>query len=388
MTKWRLIMFVLTIFVVSFVGTFAILYARGYRLGVKENNLEISPRGLLVANSDPNGAQVIVNGELKTATNATLSLSPGEYTVIVKKEGFIPWQKQITIRQEEVTQIDVFLIQSAPSLTPLTFTGVFNPQPTVDLAKIAYGVYDEENPERSGLWILETVNLPLGFNRDPRRITDGDLTAATWEWSPDGREILLTTKTGTFLLPTGEYTPATARVNVTKLEAVHSEWKEKQDKQLASQVTKLPDEFEATFKAHATDIAFSPDETRILYTASGTATIAPGVVKPFPGSSTQKEERTLSDGMQYVYDLKEDRNFAVGGKTEKLYWLANSLNVVSIQETSISVLDYDGTNRQVVFAGSFSYPHAYPSTNPNRLMILTNFGSKDSLPNLYWLSLK
>jgi hypothetical protein len=390
MIKIRILVLLSSLIFTALAGSFAILYARGYRLKLGGGEkIALTPRGLLVANSDPSGAQVYVNGELETATNNTISLTPNIYDVLIKKDGFSAWQKRITIEKEVVSQVDAFLISLAPSFTPLTYSGIFNPQLSHDFSKIAYGVpTNGENNEKSGLWILETVNLPLGFNKDPRQITDGDLTDANWEWSPDGREILLTTKFGIFLLDTTQFTAQNKRVNVaSKMEEIRLSWQEKTDKRLSSQLSQLPDEIEKIFTRNTANIKFSPDENRILYTASGSATIPEGVVKELPGASTQKETRDIKDKEMYVYDIKEDKNFKVG-EAQIIYWLANSLNLLIPEEEKITITDYDGTNKQTVLAGSYTFPHAYPSTSNNRVLILTNFGGPTSMPNLYWLSLK
>src|SRR5258706_14247852 len=105
MTKLRLLVFLLTIVVVGTIGTVAIFYAKGYRV----NKNTITPNGLFVANSDPTGAQLLVNNELKSATNATITLPPGTYDVTIKKDGYIPWNKKIAIEKEVVTEIDASL---------------------------------------------------------------------------------------------------------------------------------------------------------------------------------------------------------------------------------------------------------------------------------------
>jgi hypothetical protein len=391
MTKIRLFILFTTFLVLVLIGGIAIYYARGYRIGIKENNITVSAQGLLVVNSDPTGAQVFVDNVLKTATNNTVSLIPGTYTITVKKEGYHLWEKTLSIEKETVTQVDAFLLPSAPSLTALTFSGVFNPTLSDDFSKIAYGVpVTEEDGAKAGLWILETMNLPLGFNRDPRQITNGDIKDATWEWSPDSREILLSTKLGTYLLDTSKFTPQFERVAITplRLTEIKEEWKDKTVKRLDSQLSRLPDELESVFTKNAANIHFSPDENRILYTASGSATLSEDIVKPLPGASTQQEERQLKDKKSYVYDIKEDKNFAVGEPGQNLSWLPNSLNLIYPEQDKITVLDYDGTNRKMIFSGNYTYPHAYPSTSSNRILILTNLGAQTALPNLYWLSLK
>jgi hypothetical protein len=394
MVKYRIFVFLLSVFVLVFAGGFAILYARGYRFGLgDEKQITLSPKGILVANSDPNGAQVYVNGELSTATNNTVFLAPNEYDVEVKKEGFLTWKKHIKIDKETVTQIDAYLIPSAPSLSALTFSGVFNVTLSNDYSKIAYGVPpsdDKSIDDKAGLYVLETVNLPLGFNRDPKRITDGDLTKATWEWSPEGREILLTTEFGTkYLLDTAQFTAASERVAIkqTELDTLYEQWDELKNKRLESQISQVDDPIETILSEHMKDIKFSPDENRILYEASGSASLPTDAVEQLPGSSTQDQARDIEDGNKYVYDIKEDRNFKVGEKDESLAWIPNSLNLLLPKPDKIIVLDYDGTNRQTVFSGNYEYPYAFPSTSAGRILVLTNFGGQE-YPNLYWLSLR
>lgn len=390
MARLRVLVLLSTFVIVGIVGVAAILYARGFRLQSNQDNLALGPTGLLVANSDPTGAQVFVDGELKTATDNSISLSPGTYSVSIKKEGYMGWEKDITIEKEAVTQVDAFLVSAAPSLTALTFSGAIKPVASEDFSKIAYVVPPAtDNIERAGLWIMETVNLPLGFNRDPRRITDGDLTLATYEFSPDTREVLLTIPTGTYLLNASEFTPQTARVNVlSQVATIRREWQEIRTTRLAAKIAPLPDEIEAIFAQKTKDILYSPDENRILYTATDSAQIKKGLVQELPGSSTQAEKRELEADKKYVYDIREDKNFAVGSSEEVIYWVSNSLNLVIPEENKITITDYDGTNRKTAFNGSYVFPVAYPSTNVNRLLLLTNFGASDSLTNLYWLSLK
>lgn len=392
MARVRLLVLVSTIIIVGIVGTIAILYARGYRLqnNVEGEDLILGPTGLLVANSEPKAAQVFVNGKIKTATDNAISLPPNTYDISIKKEGYQGWEKKVTIEKETVTQVDAFLISQAPSLTALTFSGAVNPIFSEDFSKIVYAVpQSEDNIERAGLWIMETVNLPLGFNRDPRRITDGDLTNATYELSPDAREVLLTTSNGIFLLDISKFTPQTARTNIAlQVEAIRKDWIEIREKRQKAKIAPLPDKIEEIFTSSVTNIYFSPDENRILYTALKEASLPEGVVKQLPGSSTQEQARKIVPENTYVYDIREDRNFKVAEPSEMAYWLSNSLNLVIPSAGRITILDYDGTNRKTVFSGNYIYPNAYPSTNANRLLILTNFGASEAVPNLYWLSLQ
>jgi Tol biopolymer transport system component len=382
MTKVRITVIIITLVIVGAVGYLLSLFARGYRVDTQD--ISFTPRGLLVANSDPDAAQVIVDGELKTATDATVSLPPGTYDVTIKKEGYLEWNKTLLIEKEVVTQINAFLFSSAPSLSALTFSGSVNPVLSPDYNKIAYAV------PKNGLWVTETVNLPIGFNREPRQITDGDLTDTTWQWSPDSREILLTTKAGAdYLLDASEFTTELLRENVTNRKpAILKDWEELRTKKLKAQIAKLPDELEAIFGKNAKNIVFSPDENKILYTATIDTTIPEGLVKPLPGASTQKQERAIKRDQKYVYDIKEDKNFEITGADQDTYWLPTSAHIILPQKDKIVIADYDGTNHQEVYSGSYLAPHAYPYSNSNTLIILTNLGTTQGFPNLYLLNLK
>jgi hypothetical protein len=398
MTKIRILIFLSTFAFVSILGTMIFFYARGYRFDTEK--LRFTPNGLLVIKSDPDGAQVFINGELKTATNDSLTLPPGTYDVSIRKEGYLPWTKRLVIEKEIVTQANASLFKSVPSLTPLTFSGTSNPVPSNDLTKIAYAVLPTNNTnggrDKVGLWIIETLNLPLGFAKGPKQITDGDLTDASWQFSPDGREILLTTPNGVFLLDTANFTPQKQRVNIeTKKKEILAKWEKEKKQKFEARVKNLPDELADILTRKASLVIFSPDETKILYTASGSATLPENLIKPVPGASTQKQQRSIKENQTYVYDIKEDRNFLIGkwgleteNSSRRLAWFPTSRHLVLAEEGRVVIMDYDGTNQQVVYSGSYIAPHAFPTVSTDRLLVLTNLGADSGLANLYSLSLK
>ena len=380
MTRVRIMFFVVMVVIVGFLGYITTMYARGYRWDRK--SFEFTPSGLLVVTSDPKGAEIYVNGVLKTATDATVNLPPGNYQVSIKKNSFLTWEKTLRIEKEIVTQVDVTLFQAAGSLTPLTFSGAASPSASTDFGKIAYG-------DKKGLWITETFNLPIGFNREPRQVTDGDLTGASWQFSPDGRQILLTTKSGVYLLDSGKFTPQGQRVNIAvNLEATLSDWNKKKEQTLNAQLLKLPETMQYILKAKAGSVTFSPDENRILYTASDSAQIPEKLIPQLPGSSTQQQERDIKPKVTYIYDIKEDRNFRVADENQPAYWFPSSGHVILPMKDKIVIEDYDGTNKQTVYSGSYVAPYAYPFSSTGRLIILTNLGSNGSIANLYSLSLR
>lgn len=380
MTKIRVLMFLLTILVVGISGYFVALIARGYQFDTV--TYKFLENGIFVAKSEPDGASIYVNGELKEATNTNIKLAPKSYDIEIKKDGYITWKKKITIKKEEVTQVTAQLFKIAPSFSPVTFDGAENPVVSSDFSKIAY-----TNDE--GLWIMSVSSLPIGFANEPKMISDGKLKDASYIFSPNNRELLLEIKNNIYLLNTNELTAQKDLVpEVLTKEEILANWKLEKNKKDVSELRLVPDEISEILKNDVFNFVFSPDETMVMYTASSAATIKTDLIAKLPGSSTQKEERDIKVGKTYIYDIKEDKNFMVSDTGRSLYWLPTSRHLILPNDNEIIIMDYDGTNRQVVFSGDYIAPHAYPFVNASKLLILTKLGSTSTLPNLYSLSIK
>lgn len=404
MTKIRILIFLLTIIIVGVVGLFISYYARGYRFDTK--TLKFQPNGILVIQSEPTGASVYIDGELKTATNANLSLSPGVYDVEVKKDGYMSWYKRLTIEKEDVTQATVSLFKNAPSLSPVTFSGALNPVASEDGTKIAYVVLAGKNvgSDKVGLWVMDAFTLPLGFTNEPKRVTDGDLTGATYIFSPDNRQIMLTISNSIFLIDTGSFTPQAQLVNSASTKvATLKEWQNEMLQKKTSLIQYLPGELADVLKSDPGSVIFSPDENMVLYTASVSGTLDNNLIPQLPGASTQQQARGIQKDQTYIYDIKEDRNFLISAQTvflnsqvpstdtqspPALRWMPDSRHLLFATQGQVVIMDYDGTNKQTVYSGSYSAPFAFPYSNATKLLILTNLGAESSTPNLYTLTVK
>jgi hypothetical protein len=380
MAKLRVLILIITILVVGVFGYLLILYANGYRLN---NQNKLVANGLLVANSDPNGAQIIIDGKLNSATNATIPLPLGIYDVKIKKDGYIDWEKKVQIQNGVVTEIDASLFPQAASLNPITFAGAINPTVSPDYSKILYG-------DNSGIWVVETINLPIGFNSQPVKVSDLVADAnTTWQWSPDSRQILITTKTANYLLDTSTTVLSSQLVDITStLTKTKTLWQTTKEKEDNSLLSKLPQELQDIFETKTKNIMFSPDQTKILYTASASATITEGLVPSLPGSSTQQQTREIKKDGIYVFDIKEDRNFQITDVTGPVYWFPTSRNLLMPEKDKLVITDYDNTNKQTIYGGSYVYPNAFPTPNTNRIFILTNLGAVKGTANLYSLNLR
>src|SRR3989344_431811 len=106
-----------------FATILVVLYGKGYRFGLGEGKIEFNGTGLLVAKSIPDGAQVFVDEKLKTATDNTINIPPGDYEIRIVKEGYFPWVKRVKIQTEIVTRADALLIPTAPKLESISDIG-------------------------------------------------------------------------------------------------------------------------------------------------------------------------------------------------------------------------------------------------------------------------
>ena len=380
MTKLRVLVLFSTFAIVGIVGYFVALIARGYQFDT--GTFTFLANGILVAKSDPDGASIFINNELGGATNTNLKLAPNTYDIEIKRDGYLSWKKSLTIKKEEVTQITAHLFKIAPALSPITYDGAKNPVVSSDFSKIAY-------TNNEGLWVMSVSTLPIGFVNEPKKIAILTDPEAVYKFSPNARQILLTTKTGNFLLDSNQLNLAQDMVNVTaKLPAIQSEWNLEKTTKDEAQFKYVPDELAFILKNSVKNYTFSPDDNMVMYTASSEATLKDSLIAELPGSSTQPQSRDIKVGKTYIYDIKEDKNFEVLDNGRSLYWLPTSRHLIYPDEGKIIVMDYDGTNRQVVFSGNYIAPHAYPFVNASKLLILTNLGSDSSTPNLYSLSIK
>lgn len=417
----RIVFFLSSFLVVGIIGFFVIQYAKGLRFNTK--TFSFDETGILVSTSTPDGAQVLINGKLKAATNENLTLVPDTYDIEIIKEGYLPWRKRMTIKASEVSKTDAILFPKAPTLAPLTFDGAVRAFSTHDGTKLAWLVKantqsqesiqlgnNGTNGNKTGLWIIELSNLPFGFAREARHITDADLTESTVLWSPDGRGILIQKGNSYFLIETNKFTRQESLVALSQTQGtkIISNWQAQEEKRVAAQIKKLPEDVQDMLQRKTKTFIFSPDETKVLYVTSGSATLTNNLITSVPGSSSQKQDREIKPNKTYVYDIKEDRNFLIdedssalsvsdgnppageGNFSRRLTWFPTSRHLLLAEPNRITILEYDGINRAPIWSAPYEAPYAFATPDGGQLIILTNFGSTDgsSALNLYTINLK
>ena len=196
----------LAIFALLIIGTILItLYGRGYRFQFLNGKAQISGTGLLVTSSIPIGAEVFINNHLTTATDNTINLSPGKYTVKIFKEGYFPWEKKIIIQKEVVAAADALLFPTAPKLENITASGIDTPTIDPSSTQIAYTTASQQSVRKNGIYVLDMAPRSLLTLQSSTQIADetiDNFSKSHLSWTPDGKQIIATVSASIRGVPT------------------------------------------------------------------------------------------------------------------------------------------------------------------------------------------
>lgn len=374
------------------VTTLVIFYGRGYRLNLGEGKPDFFGTGLLVTTSKPNGAQVLVDGHLTTATDNTLNLAPGDYTIRIFKDGYFPWEKKLKIKKEVVTKADALLFPTAPKLESLTNVGVRNPVLDPSGTRLAFAIASQ-SARKNGIYVMDLSTRPiLTLQNASTQITDDTVdkfSQSSFSFSPDGSQLIATTSAQTsYLLDASGLNNSPRDVTATLL-TVNLDWqKQKADKDKA-RLDSLPKDLRKLITGNFNILEWSLDDTKILYEAS-TSALLPTVINPrLIGVDTTPEQRKLIKGNTFVYDIKEDKNYEIDVKNpQNLHWFPDGAHLVYVNDQKIEIMDYDSNNRITVYAGPFVDSFVFSWPDGSKIVILTNLGNSGTPPNLYTIGLQ
>lgn len=99
-----------------------LLYTNGYRWNPE---LGLYKTGGLYVASPLSGSKIFVNNKEEKETNILQngiflqSLKPGKYSVLIAKDGYWPWAKKLTVKEQLVTEARAMLIPKEPQGTIL-----------------------------------------------------------------------------------------------------------------------------------------------------------------------------------------------------------------------------------------------------------------------------
>jgi len=365
---------------------------------------QITGTGILAAKSTPDGALVSVNGHATTATNNTVNLKPGTYDVQITKTQYFTWSKRITIQKEIVSQINALLIPIAPSPTNITATGVINPVLDPSMTKIAYTASSSATDKRlNGIFVLDmNGGSILTLQSNSRQIVDDNpdlFSQAALSWTPDGKSIIASVsanrQTPSVYLLDAMNMNQTPKDITAVLDTYATQWAKEKLESSKALIDSLTPPLATIATNHFTVLGWSPDEYKILYQATGSATAIPRMINPpIIGADSTPEDRNLENGNVYVYDRKEDRNYLIVkndkqlGIDYKLTWLPDSQHLVFVHDKRIAVMEYDGTNSTTVYAGPFVDHTVFPWADMSKLVMLSDLGNSSIDPHLYTIGLK
>lgn len=382
----RFIITIITLLVIALSAGVVILLAKGYTISPSEKR--IVGTGIITVASQPDSASVFIDGHLTTATNATISsLSPKTYSVRVVKEGFIPWEKSVTVKEGLVTELKLTLFPAIPTIYPLTFTGVLSPVLSPDGGKLAYII---SSGKKAGVWVWTmTQDQPIAFARssEPHQIAvtaTTDFSKATLKWSADSKQVLATIDNERSSSSSNNYLLESDRLNseprdiTPVLEATMNSWNEDIK---AKDLPRLQTIKDLKVKQVASDsalIKWSPDETKFMARKEAVSEKDKGVVSGIKVYDLEENERSSSATKEYELPAAKVH-----------IWLPDSKHVILVEENMISLVDFDGTNKAVIYAGNFKEDLVFPWPDYSRLVVVSSLPTPTaSEPNLYGINLK
>lgn len=384
----RFLLTIITLLVIAVAGFAAAYFAKGYRVSSSTGGL--IGTGIISVTSIPDQASVYLDNALITATNANISsLEPKEYQVRIVKDGFIPWEKKLRVKEGFVTDIKATLFPALPSVYPLTYKGVVKPQLSNDGQKLAFVI--PGSVKKNGIWVWTMKDSQIGFARggEPHQILaplDGvDLSAATLQWSADSKQLLASVGDRNLLLDDNS-TNDNPKDITPLLQSTQKQWA---DDDRVIRNTKLEAIKDGAIRKVASDSAylkFSPDETKFLYSTDGKTNF-----------------KTVDIKTNQTYDLPAAYSYS---------WLPDSLHIVIVDAaplpvypvsgtggsktattgfgvSKISIIEYEGFNKAEIFAGNFDPASVFAWPDSSRVVMLYSLPTTTgSVPNLYGINLK
>ena len=176
---FRKILLLTSVLIFFVLAPIIILYAMGYRSGLlNSSNPSV---GVLLVETTPRRAQININGDTKGDTpRAITNISPGEISLSLQKEGYLPWQKNISIiatSVANVTNVRLFPVDTQNSVISHDVR-TFSLSPNRQLIAVITNnqllqIIDDEG-------VLITPSIPI--ESDVKKVL----------WSPDSNYILLT----------------------------------------------------------------------------------------------------------------------------------------------------------------------------------------------------
>jgi len=129
------------------------LYTSGYRIG---KGFKLVETGGIYIYSPESGSEIYIDNKKKKETSAlnkdlfVQNLKPDTYSILIAKDGFWPWAKEVTVEEKRVSEAIAFLIPKEPRGETIT--------KTVPLGNNATSTEQKPNPEYKKVMNLFTTD--------------------------------------------------------------------------------------------------------------------------------------------------------------------------------------------------------------------------------------
>ena len=407
--KKQMLLSAIVLVILLLCTTLALLYGRGYRLWFQKGEPQVTKTGIFSIKSSPTGAQIYINNHLTAATDNSINLTPGKYNIRVSKDGYVDWQKDIEIKKEVVSSVNIQLFPQAPTLQSISTFGVESLIPDPSGTKLAFKIASQ-SAKKNGIYVFDMTSrsFPVlaGQSNSTQLVDDTQDTfsQAHISWSPDGKQ-LLASISGTTANPT-YYLLKTDNINNTPqditatLPSILDTWQiQRKDKETAL-FKSLKPAVQKFAKTNFRIISWSPDENEILYQASESGQMPIFIQPRRIGNNLLYERRDLEKDSIYVYNTIEDVNTRLVANVATVCltpetdchnpfsWLPDSYHLLYVHDKKISIVEDDGANMTTIYAGPFVDHFVYPWPDGSKLVILTNLNNQTVIPTLYTVGLK
>lgn len=290
-----------------------LLISRGYYYDFETSSFK--KNGAIYVKSIPRDTNIYINNELKKKkTPASISLPEASYKIRIEKDGFIPWSKNISIKEGYVTWENyIFLILEKRTKENITENGIKNYLISPSKNKIAY------TDLNNNLWFID-----INSNSHSKVYSSNNKTKLLG-WDNKNEKVLVEDK-GIYLIISNDDTLKIKHIpgKISKIEIS----KDNNDKVYALSENYLYTSSQDNLMIEEYNIiAFSQTEKNIYYSKSQNKqnelwkasfdfrtkdkilTAKSPIIKIFP-----------SDKERYAYTTKDNNLYLrQNGETEKLY---------------------------------------------------------------------
>lgn len=246
--------------------------------------------------------------------------------------------------------------------------------------------------KKSGIWVwtmADNRTLTFATGAQPHQValpqTGLDYTKATFRWSPDSSQILVTLPDRSLLLNADALEDPPRDITAI-LEPTINSWDAELKTKNSTRIAALKDlDLRKTASASA-NLEWSPDETKLFYQE-----------QPKAGESRSSFK---------VADLAEHKTYDIPA-ADKVSWLYDSKHLILIEKADqsspspaasvvpssltgkISVVEFDGSNQEVLYIGNFDTNSVFPWPDGSRLMMVSSLPIPTAKePNFYGINLK